>query len=644
MLDVIGCRLRLVQFISSQEKITSSRTLNVCNSTTYWLLTLDNRCSAKIPYISDSRRGASSSFFVKILLHACTRPFAGLNKGDDIMNPHKNVNHTNTSRLASSGTRQVSHFTQYSRVPKDFKESMIHIPMKSSAKPKSSGASVQATPEKAAQTRSAHPASGASKWKSSFKPIGQEDPEDNSQEQNSDEKVELYDPFDESAKGSPDDADNLDWQSTSQDRDYRVGSFSPQSGCSESHAVSTGWMSEKQSYSPDGNQSSRRSFSSESHQYSEAYRRERTKAEEMTMLGYRPTIQRVQLSPPTKHWDYEMEEPIKAAQPTQWKSSLKPIGQDDLEGDSREQNSKERLELYNPFDEPEKGENPEWHRESLEFRVCPSWQREVAHKSQDFSPENRLGESRISNMGQMSEKLSYTADRNGSSRRSFSPDSRPYSEIYRRERTKEVEEMTMLDSRRPVKRVQLSPPTLHQDYEMEAEPGRAEADFHSRVNMLERKSRKSVQIDKITINCDLCDIEVSNGQELEKHLESKIHWDTMEHIQEQNNYNDMAIAFLQDVMQYKSIKCSRSVDYSALQGLQENDHMTKVSLFHCSACQVLVSTTAAAVQNHISSSEHISNTKLFEAQRRRTSLDKADTIMKELQPQFTHFMKGFNHF
>lgn len=50
---------------------------------------------------------------------------------------------------------------------------------------------------------------------------------------------------------------------------------------------------------------------------------------------------------------------------------------------------------------------------------------------------------------------------------------------------------------------------------------------------------------RITINCDLCDVEVSNGQELEKHLQSKIHWDTMEHIQEQNNYDDMTIAFLQ---------------------------------------------------------------------------------------------------
>lgn len=44
--------------------------------------------------------------------------------------------------------------------------------------------------------------------------------------------------------------------------------------------------------------------------------------------------------------------------------------------------------------------------------------------------------------------------------------------------------------------------------------------------------------------------------------------------------------------------------------LQENDHMTKVSLFHCAACQVLVSTAAVAVQNHITSPEHLSNNKV----------------------------------
>lgn len=49
----------------------------------------------------------------------------------------------------------------------------------------------------------------------------------------------------------------------------------------------------------------------------------------------------------------------------------------------------------------------------------------------------------------------------------------------------------------------------------------------------------------LPISCDLCDVELANGQELQDHLECKSHWDTLEHIQKQSNYNDVTIAFLQ---------------------------------------------------------------------------------------------------
>lgn len=48
-----------------------------------------------------------------------------------------------------------------------------------------------------------------------------------------------------------------------------------------------------------------------------------------------------------------------------------------------------------------------------------------------------------------------------------------------------------------------------------------------------------------------------------------------------------------------------------LAALQENDHMTKVEMFHCAACNVLVSTSAASVQTHITSQEHLFNTKVM---------------------------------
>ena len=51
------------------------------------------------------------------------------------------------------------------------------------------------------------------------------------------------------------------------------------------------------------------------------------------------------------------------------------------------------------------------------------------------------------------------------------------------------------------------------------------------------------------ITCDLCDVQLANGQELEDHLDSRGHWGTLEYIQQNNNYDDLEIAFLQ-VRQY----------------------------------------------------------------------------------------------
>lgn len=109
-------------------------------------------------------------------------------------------------------------------------------------------------------------------------------------------------------------------------------------------------------------------------------------------------------------------------------------------------------------------------------------------------------------------------------------------------------------------------------------------------------------IGSVPISCDLCDVELANGQELQDHLESKSHWDTLEHIQKQSNYDDVTIAFLQvgkyteerlpssqlfnyinnwhltvsgcwlmfssfkEVMLCKSRECSRAIEDSLLQG------------------------------------------------------------------------------
>ncbi|XP_075953390.1 uncharacterized protein LOC142955994 isoform X3 [Anarhichas minor] len=191
--------------------------------------------------------------------------------------------------------------------------------------------------------------------------------------------------------------------------------------------------------------------------------------------------------------------------------------------------------------------------------------------------------------------------------------------------------------------VRLSPPRLQQDYQQLKYLGTGQ-DQVSPSTEDPRNGNMNIIMDKRPISCDLCEVELANGGELEDHLESKSHWDTLEHIQQQNNYDDLVIAFLQEVMQYKSHQCSRAIEDGSLQALEENDHMTKIEMFHCAACSAFVSTSASSVHTHIASQEHLTNIKEFQVQQRRSCLDKAETMMKELKPQFEHFLKGGSPF
>ncbi|XP_041847501.1 uncharacterized protein LOC121643941 [Melanotaenia boesemani] len=189
-----------------------------------------------------------------------------------------------------------------------------------------------------------------------------------------------------------------------------------------------------------------------------------------------------------------------------------------------------------------------------------------------------------------------------------------------------------------------SPPRLKRDYPHHSRHMETGLDQDQPSRKVPRKEGKMIKMENCPITCDLCDIMLANAEELEDHLDSRSHWDTLEHIQQSNHYDDLVIAFLQEVMMYKSQHCSRAIEDSALHALQENDHMIKVGLFHCAACKVYISTSAADVQAHITSQEHLFNTKEFEEWQRRSCLSKAETMIKELKPQLENFLKGGSPF
>ncbi|KAG7227173.1 hypothetical protein INR49_013972 [Caranx melampygus] len=369
-----------------------------------------------------------------------------------------------------------------------------------------------------------------------------------------------------------------------------------------------------------------------------------------------------------------------AASAAKWKSSFKPVGEEDDDPEDKSKNSSEKVELYDPYDPgssdselevaQSKDHNPSTFNEDKNMgcrRLSPvrsRWDTSYSapesrpFSRRNFSPETSPSESRgPTSCHRLSEV--YSPDTESLDRPGLGPISRPlehrvcspdrtahssstqlFPASYRGQHTNGEERITVTEHRREITTtVRLSPPKLQRDYQhqlghMETGVGKIAA-----ATEASRKRRRTTITDNNHVTCDLCDVELANGQELEDHLDSRKHWGTLEHIQQNNGYDDLAIAFLQEVMLYKSRQCSRAIEDSALQALQENDHMTKVEMFHCAACNVLVSTSAASVQTHITSQDHLFNTKEFEVQQRHMCLSTAETIMKELKPQFEHFKK-----
>ncbi|XP_053739443.1 uncharacterized protein LOC128769607 isoform X1 [Synchiropus splendidus] len=351
--------------------------------------------------------------------------------------------------------------------------------------------------------------------------------------------------------------------------------------------------------------------------------------------------------------DPEPEKPKKRL--NKWRSMFKSLDEQIASAEAANSTgNRNKTELYDPFDlhhSDSDPESPEQKRFPLDqvYRGClspaqshnsNSWDSGRPHQRNDSVPDgSRFKDPWSSSPPAASERQEL---------RSLSPDqtiSRSYPErlTYKEERREEEEELNTPKYRSEIAtRVRLSPPRLKEDYQQFTAHKMRGVDRLSPSTVETKIRKRSIIMDKNPINCELCDIELASGPELENHLDSKTHWDTMEFIQKENHFDDLVIAFLQEVMLNKCSKCSPDVDPRAIQTLQEKDHMTKVEIFHCAACRVFVSTSVASVQKHITSEEHLFNTQDSEVDRRQACLEKADSMLKQLKPELEVFLKVLN--
>ncbi|XP_041751677.1 DBIRD complex subunit ZNF326 [Coregonus clupeaformis] len=145
--------------------------------------------------------------------------------------------------------------------------------------------------------------------------------------------------------------------------------------------------------------------------------------------------------------------------------------------------------------------------------------------------------------------------------------------------------------------------------------------------------------------CDMCNLDFHKASVLEVHLKCNSHWETLEHIQNQNNYDDTAIAFLHEAMLTKVRQGDRpQMNRQSLRALQDKDYMTKVDIFHCAPCQVYVSVHPSSLQDHLSSKDHLRNKMEFRTKQLRESVNFAKATMKRMKTEYASFCEGKDPF
>ncbi|XP_029582055.1 DBIRD complex subunit ZNF326 [Salmo trutta] len=145
--------------------------------------------------------------------------------------------------------------------------------------------------------------------------------------------------------------------------------------------------------------------------------------------------------------------------------------------------------------------------------------------------------------------------------------------------------------------------------------------------------------------CDMCNLDFHKASSLEVHLKCNSHWETLEHIQNQKDYDDTAIAFLHEAMLTKVRQGDRlQMNRQSLRALQDKDYMTKLDIFHCAPCQVYVSVHPSSLQDHLSSKDHLRNKMEFRTKQLRESVNFAKATMKRMNTEYASFCEGKDPF
>ncbi|KAH0618432.1 hypothetical protein JD844_017627 [Phrynosoma platyrhinos] len=159
----------------------------------------------------------------------------------------------------------------------------------------------------------------------------------------------------------------------------------------------------------------------------------------------------------------------------------------------------------------------------------------------------------------------------------------------------------------------------------EEEKRRIEARREKQRRRREKNSEKYGDGYRMAFTCSFCKFRTFEEKDIEAHLESAVHQETLDHIQKQTKFDKVVMEFLHECMVNKFKKTAMRKQQTTSQmeaaqitekdvmegnyityreGVTADDHMMKVETVLCSACSVYVPALHSSVQQHLKSPEH----------------------------------------
>ncbi|XP_075798889.1 DBIRD complex subunit ZNF326 isoform X2 [Microtus pennsylvanicus] len=193
----------------------------------------------------------------------------------------------------------------------------------------------------------------------------------------------------------------------------------------------------------------------------------------------------------------------------------------------------------------------------------------------------------------------------------------------------------------------------------EEEKRRVEARREKQRRRREKNSEKYGDGYRMAFTCSFCKFRTFEEKDIELHLESSSHQETLDHIQKQTKFDKVVMEFLHECMVNKFKKASirkqqtlnhpeayKIIEKDVMEGVTADDHMMKVETVHCSACSVYIPAFHSSVQQHLKSPDHVKGKQAYKEQIKRESVLTATSILNNpiVKARYERFVKGENPF